>query len=423
MDSPRRSSGTTSSVVQFLRSILGTTRKDRQPSAGQEAHLKPSFIKGITMHNDEKVDARDKNVPDRDLNRPAAVFNGSAGLHGNHGGSGRARNPPVPSIFDFRATRPETNARHAGGDQDMQDALPTPPVSKPPAPVPRTLAPSNIRDARYFMNHRNRGTAIIINNRSFDRGLGMPERKGTDLDAEVLTKAFALLGFDVISPYDNLSVHDMQKCMEYYATQDHTNSDCFAAAVLSHGDDGIVFGTDGKLSVERLVAPFKGNKSTSLAGKPKIFIFQACRGDRLDPGVDLVVADDKDSNLLRLPSEADFLFAYSTVPGYYSWRNTDNGSWYIQALGRLIQLYYGSDPIGPQKAGDEGIEFVRLLTKVNYEVAYYYKSSVPTNFDLDQQKQIPSIVSQLTRDLYFPTRRPVMPPVEDQVVAESQSEI
>lgn len=32
-------------------------------------------------------------------------------------------------------------------------------------------------------------------------------------------------------------------------------------------------------------------------------------------------------NEISLPTEADFLYAYSTVPGYYSWRNSVKGSW------------------------------------------------------------------------------------------------
>lgn len=36
---------------------------------------------------------------------------------------------------------------------------------------------------------------------------------------------------------------------------------------------------------------------------------------------------DREGNDISLPSEADFLFAYSTVPGYYSWRNSQRGSW------------------------------------------------------------------------------------------------
>ena len=34
-----------------------------------------------------------------------------------------------------------------------------------------------------------------------------------------------------------------------------------------------------------------------------------------------------ESNDISLPTEADFLYAYSTVPGYYSWRNSARGSW------------------------------------------------------------------------------------------------
>ena len=32
----------------------------------------------------------------------------------------------------------------------------------------------------------------------------------------------------------------------------------------------------------------------------------------------------------RTPLYSDFLLAHSTVSGYYSWRNTVQGSWFIQ---------------------------------------------------------------------------------------------
>jgi len=55
--------------------------------------------------------------------------------------------------------------------------------------------------------------------------------------------------------------------------ENHTNRDCFAVAVLSHGDDqGILYGTDTTIAVENLIQPIK--MCRSLAGKPKIFIFQ-----------------------------------------------------------------------------------------------------------------------------------------------------
>ena len=39
---------------------------------------------------------------------------------------------------------------------------------------------------------------------------------------------------------------------------------------------------------------------------------QACRGSQLDHGVEVA---DADSDTQRIPAEADFLMAYSTVPG------------------------------------------------------------------------------------------------------------
>lgn len=151
------------------------------------------------------------------------------------------------------------------------------------------------------MNHETRGIAIIINNRYFSPILTMPERKGTDEDAKALSVALRCLGF-AVHQYDNLTVHDMSEAMKYFASLDHFNSDSFLTAVLTHGDEGVLYGADGKMTVDRLVLPFKGNKCLSLAGKPKIFIFQACRGDRLDRGVDLIVADDVAGDFITFSS-------------------------------------------------------------------------------------------------------------------------
>ena len=58
--------------------------------------------------------------------------------------------------------------------------------------------------------------------------------------------------------------------------EDHRNRDCFAVAVLTHGDDdGVLYGVDDTISIDNFISPIK--TCASLAGKPKIFIFQvAC---------------------------------------------------------------------------------------------------------------------------------------------------
>ena len=58
------------------------------------------------------------------------------------------------------------------------------------------------------------------------------------------------------------------------AKLNHNDSDCFLLAILSHGDEGVIYGTDGIIQLDMLINPFKGDKCPSLIGKPKIFIIQ-----------------------------------------------------------------------------------------------------------------------------------------------------
>jgi len=84
-----------------------------------------------------------------------------------------------------------------------------------------------------------------------------------------------------------------------------------------------------------------------------------------------------------LPAEADFLLAYATIPGYVSWRNPKNGSWFISALVSVV-LEMG-----------EKEHLMDMLTEVNRRVAEEFKSS------LGKSKQIPGPVSMLRKRLYF----------------------
>jgi len=60
----------------------------------------------------------------------------------------------------------------------------------------------------YKMNYPNRGHALIINNKSFDRSLGLGERTGTDQDAIALSQRFEEMGFTT-DLYQNLQCKEM----------------------------------------------------------------------------------------------------------------------------------------------------------------------------------------------------------------------
>lgn len=58
------------------------------------------------------------------------------------------------------------------------------------------------------------------------------------------------------------------------ARNEHRNSDCFVCTILSHGEEGSVYGTNGKLPIADVFEPFNGHNCPGLVEKPKIFFIQ-----------------------------------------------------------------------------------------------------------------------------------------------------
>ena len=56
--------------------------------------------------------------------------------------------------------------------------------------------------------------------------------------------------------------------------EDHSNVDCLMCIILSYGDQGIIYGSDRPVYTENILTWFGGKVCPSLAGKPKLFIFQ-----------------------------------------------------------------------------------------------------------------------------------------------------
>eukprot|EP00731_Ephydatia_muelleri_P014377 Em0008g97a len=275
----------------------------------------------------------------------------------------------------------------------------------------------------YRMESKPRGLAVIINNRNF---VNMNARTGTDVDAKRLSDLFVYLGFE-IHYFENLTTQQMRVQLDKTAKADHSKYDCLIIAVLSHGDEGVLYGTDSiagsksSLKVEELGTYFDSNGCPSLKGKPKVFILQACRGSNYDKGVKApadfvdggdikgdVISDEEIAEQLKkqqafkdhlteslgmqgdmvdapdsLPTKADFLYAYSTIPGYYSWRNGMYGSWFVKAFCDVMN----------EQAKEEHL--MDMLIEVNRRVAVDFKSSDGS------YKQIPGPVCLLTRKLYF----------------------
>merc|ERR1712088_1288396 len=244
----------------------------------------------------------------------------------------------------------------------------------------------------YNMNHKRRGFAIIFNHKNFDQRLGLKVRNGTDTDRDNLEITLKRLDFEV-RVYNDCAYKDMERILEELAQSDHSDADCVFVAVLSHGELGILYACDQPFKPDRLWSHFNAEKCPSLAGKPKLFFVQACQGDQLDAGVRLkrCAYTETDSNAMsyKIPSHADFLIAYSTIPGFYSWRNTTAGSWFIQSVCRVLQEH------GTEK------DLLSNMTRVARKVAFDFQSNTPGDYAMHEKKQIPCITSMLTRDVYF----------------------
>lgn len=245
-------------------------------------------------------------------------------------------------------------------------------------------AKSGSHSFRYSLNYPCIGQCIIINNKNFDRSTGMNQRNGTDVDAANAMKVFSKLGYKV-KVYNDQSVNQMKQVLTSVAKEDHGSYASFVCVLLSHGDEGVFFGTDGSVELKYLTSLFRGDRCKSLVGKPKLFFIQACRGTDLDAGIETDSADD---GTTKIPVEADFLYAFSTAPGYYSWRNTMTGSWFMQSLCDMISKY-----------GKE-VELQHIMTRVNHKVAVEFESISHTP-GFHAKKQIPCIVSMLTKEMYF----------------------
>ncbi|XP_014447879.1 caspase-3 isoform X3 [Tupaia chinensis] len=242
-------------------------------------------------------------------------------------------------------------------------------------------------DESYKMDYPQMGLCIIINNKNFHKSTGMSCRSGTDVDAANLRETFMNLKYEVRHKND-LTREEMIEFLQKVSKEDHSKRSSFVCVLLSHGEEGIIFGTNGPVDLKKITGFFRGDYCRSLMGKPKIFIIQACRGTELDCGIETDSGIDEDMACQKIPVEADFLYAYSTAPGYYSWRNSRDGSWFIQSLCAMLKQYAHK------------LEFMHILTRVNRKVALDFES-----FSLDPtfhaKKQIPCIVSMLTKDLYF----------------------
>lgn len=287
---------------------------------------------------------------------------------------------PQPSENNYAQS--ERSMRDARVDENLAQAM------------RRTHLDDEMDLPSYKMDRKPRGIAVIINNMKFFKvpndheSKDMPDRTGTDLDADKLTYIFQKLEF-IVKRYDNLEDVAMYRKLVDVSLEDHSNYDCFVCCILSHGVLQNIYGTNGRLvRIAELTGIFRSRKCTGLAGKPKLFFIQACQGREKQMGIDIEMDSDLEAdngrNSEMIPDEADFVLGCATVPGYVSYRSRSQGSWFVNKLVEMLDKFaYRYD-------------LLSILVKVNEEVG-----RANARLEGGVFKQIPAPLVTLRKKLFF----------------------
>ncbi|XP_038574566.1 caspase-8-like [Micropterus salmoides] len=233
-------------------------------------------------------------------------------------------------------------------------------------------------DNQYPLNSEPTGLCVIINNENFTQST---TRSGTDKDTQSLAEVFSWLGFRVLMCKD-LTKDQMDRALKCFASVSSLSQlqefsvkewnsigftdlqaapkhgDAFICCILSHGEKGAVLGCDGQaLSIKQITQTFKASDQSTLTGKPKVFLIQACQGSQRQARV-LFEDLQADGYSLSIPEEADVLVAIATVEDCVSFRHIKHGSWFIQSVCQHLK-----------EGCPRGEDITTILHRVNNEVA------------------------------------------------------
>ncbi|XP_066457593.1 caspase-2 isoform X2 [Eleutherodactylus coqui] len=250
----------------------------------------------------------------------------------------------------------------------------------------------------YRMSSRPRGVCLIISNVLFSTP-DLDCRHGGDVDLGVLKLLFFQLNFRVCER-SNISAQEMISELDVFSRRpDHSQMDSCVVAILSHGVDGAVYGSDGQL-VQDVFMKLDNAHCPQLQNKPKMFFIQACRGEETDRGVDQRDGREhvaspsceqsdagREDRRVRLPSQSDMICAYACLRGTVSLRNTKHGSWFIQDLADVFSKHAKDTHVAD------------MLVKVNARIKRREGHAPGTEYD--RCKEMSEYSSTLCRDLYL----------------------
>ncbi|XP_018418762.1 PREDICTED: caspase-7-like [Nanorana parkeri] len=215
-------------------------------------------------------------------------------------------------------------------------------------------------------------------------GIKLDPRKGVKRDTKRLFRILSVLGFEV-TLHTDVTAREIREI--YRKERTKPQGDCFISIISSHGEEGVIYDFHGDhVYLRDLYDLLSPDNCPALAGVPKLFFIQACRGTSLDQGA--IVETDGAPQQISAFSHIDFLprdtvVVFASSEGYAAFNNP-MGSVFLQTLCEMLS--------GKEK----DLELTQLLTRLNHLVAYKFESKGTYG----GCKEMPCYITNLTRDLY-----------------------
>jgi len=166
---------------------------------------------------------------------------------------------------------------------------------------------------------------VIFTHSQFDTP-GVDPIDGTWSDIQAVEKAFYPLGFNVLKPPQNLDKAHLIAQAKSIAAAIDPRSSFFVCVIKTHGAEGdFLWARDSLYHVNELINIFVRENCPALAGKPKLFIIEACRG----PNYGIGIKPPNYPQVNASSSDPDIVICWSTMQGFVSW-NTGEGGVFIQ---------------------------------------------------------------------------------------------
>ncbi|KAK3871520.1 hypothetical protein Pcinc_023328 [Petrolisthes cinctipes] len=215
-----------------------------------------------------------------------------------------------------------------------------------------TGIPVSITEDVYYRDpsRTSRGHVLVINYANFKK-LSY-HREGSEQDVVNLENLFTQMGYTVVCHVD-LTLKETLKSLDEFCSNDNLKKvDAAVVCFLSHGENENTFYTsdDKTMTVTQVQEKFIDSKCPKLKGKPKLFLFNFCRGNKIEKGYlfDKTSYDAKSMGKGTPLKEKrnkvqenlhDFYIMYATMNNIMALRNKKRGTFFIQYLTQLLAQY------------------------------------------------------------------------------------